>query len=90
MAAASTRPLESSATPAADVGSTSGVTCLHNGNVYRHKERFTSTSIGLKPDHPNQCVQCACEVSVVFLDFYIRCPIERQVVECIDERRILV
>ncbi|XP_057381036.1 von Willebrand factor C and EGF domain-containing protein-like isoform X1 [Daphnia carinata] len=43
----------------------SGVTCLHNGNVYRHKERFTSTSIGLKPEHPNQCVQCACEGGMV-------------------------
>jgi hypothetical protein len=45
-------------------GSTSsGVTCLHNGNVYRHKERFTSSNVGLKPDHADQCVQCSCEVS---------------------------
>jgi hypothetical protein len=41
----------------------SGVTCLHNGNVYRHKERFTSSNVGLKPEHADQCVQCSCEVS---------------------------
>jgi len=40
-------------------------TCLHNGNVYRHKERFSSPSIGLKPEHANQCVQCACEAGMV-------------------------
>lgn len=40
-------------------------TCVHNGNVYRHKERFSSSSIGLKPEHPNQCVQCACEAGMV-------------------------
>lgn len=51
----------------------SSSTCLHNGNVYRHKERFTSTSIGLKPEHPNQCVQCACEVSGrQMIDFIFR------------------
>jgi hypothetical protein len=44
----------------------SGVTCLHNGNVYRHKERFTSSNVGLKPDHADQCVQCSCEVSQFF------------------------
>jgi len=40
-------------------------TCVHNGNVYNHKERFSSSSIGLKPEHPNQCVQCACEAGMV-------------------------
>jgi hypothetical protein len=44
----------------------SGVTCLHNGNVYRHKERFTSANVGLKPEHADQCVQCSCEVSSFF------------------------
>ena len=48
-------------------GGETPTTCLHNGNVYRHKERFTSTSIGLKPEHPNQCVQCACEVNFSFI-----------------------
>lgn len=42
-----------------------GVTCLHNGNVYRHKERFTSSNVGLKPEHPDQCVQCSCEGGMV-------------------------
>lgn len=45
-----------------------GVTCLHNGNVYRHKERFTSSNVGLKPEHPDQCVQCSCEVSHLFYE----------------------
>jgi hypothetical protein len=48
----------------------SGVTCLHNGNVYRHKERFTSSNVGLKPEHADQCVQCSCEVSESHL-----CPV---------------
>ncbi|XP_046453734.1 uncharacterized protein LOC124201617 isoform X1 [Daphnia pulex] len=43
----------------------SGVTCLHNGNVYRHKERFTSSNVGLKPEHADQCVQCSCEGGMV-------------------------
>ncbi|XP_046656357.1 protein kinase C-binding protein NELL1-like [Daphnia pulicaria] len=43
----------------------SGVTCLHNGNVYRHKERFTSANVGLKPEHADQCVQCSCEGGMV-------------------------
>lgn len=68
MAAASSRLESSPLSSISDASAVSNITCLHNGKVYSHKERFTSTSIGLKPDHANQCVQCACEVSVVFLN----------------------
>ena len=52
-----------SASSSGSVDVSTATTCLHNGNVYRHKERFTSATVGLKPEHPNQCVQCACEVT---------------------------
>lgn len=61
IAAAPTHPDAASSSGSVDVST--ATTCLHSGNVYRHKERFTSTTVGLKPEHPNQCVQCACEVS---------------------------
>jgi len=61
-------------------------TCLHNGNVYRHKERFTSASIGLKPDNANQCVQCVCQVRLAlkmprqrFFEFLYSMPIDETI-----------